>query len=102
MRAAGGRTGTDGRHQRAIFNTLVTAQVALSVVLLVGAGLLVRSFDRLLSINPGFRAERVLTFGTSLPASGYPSGAEVRAFYTRLNSVDVHHPGPGQGARRFR
>ena len=89
----GGRTGSDGRHQRAIFNTLVTAQVALSVVLLVGAGLLVRSFDRLLSIDPGFRAERVLTFGTSLPVSGYSRGADVRAFYTRLVDALENMPG---------
>ena len=87
----GGRTGTAGRRQRAIFNTLVTAQVALAVVLLVGGGLLARSFSRLLSVDPGYRAERVLTLGTSLPASGYRTGPDVRAFYTRLLDAVVNN-----------
>jgi putative ABC transport system permease protein len=80
----GGRTGSAGPRQRRIFGTLVTAQFALAVVLLVGGGLLVRSFTRLLGVDPGFRAERVLTLATSLPANAYPQGTDVRSFYTRL------------------
>jgi putative ABC transport system permease protein len=80
----GGRTGSLGRRQRRIFRTLVAAQVALALVLLVGGGLLLRSFNRLMNIDPGFRAEHVLTFATSLPGTAYRQGSEVRSFYTRL------------------
>ena len=79
-----GRTGTPGRRHRRIFGALVVAQTAVAVVLLVGGGLLVRSLVRLLAVEPGFSAERVLTMETNLPAAGYRSGADVRTFYTRL------------------
>ena len=80
----GGRGATLGRRQRRIFSALVTAQFALAVVLLVGGGLLVRSFTRLMNVDPGFRAEHVLTLSTSLPATAYPDGTNVRSFYNRL------------------
>src|SRR6185436_3248488 len=80
----GGRTGTAGVRQRRIFGSLVTVQFALAAVLLVAGGLLLRSFARLTSVAPGFRAEQVLTLGTSLPAAAYRSGADIRSFYTRL------------------
>jgi putative ABC transport system permease protein len=80
----GSRTGAPGRRQRRIFGTLVTAQFALAAVLLVAGALLVRSFTRLMAVDPGFRAEQVLTAGVSLPAIAYPRGAEIRSFYTRL------------------
>jgi len=80
----GGRTATGGRRQQRIFGTLVAAQVAVTVVLLVGGGLLLRSFSRLMSVDPGFRADHVLTLSTSLPVTAYPQGPDVRAFYTRL------------------
>jgi putative ABC transport system permease protein len=62
----------------------VTLQVALAVVLLVGGALLLRSFSRLMAVDPGFRGDRTLTLATSLPVAAYPTGADVRAFYTRL------------------
>lgn len=80
----GGRPGTSGRSHRRAFTTLVTAQIALAIVLLVAGGLLVRSFARLVSVDPGFRPEQTLTMETSLPVAVYPTGADVRAFYTRL------------------
>ena len=80
----GGRAETPGVRQRRIFSVLVTTQIAIAVVLLIGGGLLFRSLSRLMSVDPGFRAERVLTLGTSLPVAGYRRGADVRAFYTRL------------------
>jgi len=79
----GGRT-SSGRRERRIFGALVAAQLAMAVVLLVGGGLLLRSFSKLMAVDPGFRAERVLTFATSLPAQGYRDAASVRGFYTRL------------------
>ena len=80
----GGRSGALGLRQRRIFGALVTAQFGLAVVLLIGGGLLVRSFNKLLNVDPGFNAEHVLTLGTSLPANAYPQGSDVRSFYTRL------------------
>ncbi len=63
---------------------LVVAETALALVLLVGAGLLIKSFARLQDVNPGFSSERVLTAQLSLPATRYPDAASRRAFYTRL------------------
>ena len=65
-------------------NGLLVAEVALSIVLLVGATLLVRSFTKLSSVDPGFQSVNVLTFGLSLPQTAYPEDHHRRAFYDRL------------------
>jgi putative ABC transport system permease protein len=88
-----GRTGSPGHRQRRMFGTLVVAQFALSAVLLVAGALLVRSFMRLMAVDPGFRAEQVLTAGVSLPGTGYARGADVRAFYVRLLEAIQRVPG---------
>ena len=64
--------------------TLVIVETALALVLLVGAGLLIKSFARLQGVNPGFSPERVLTAQLSVPAVRYPDSAARRAFWTRL------------------
>jgi putative ABC transport system permease protein len=64
----GGRSGTTGRAGRRIRSVLVVAEVGLAVMILIGAGLLIRSFVRLRSANPGFQAPGVLTF--RLPVAG--------------------------------
>jgi hypothetical protein len=63
---------------------LVVSEVALSLVLLVGAGLLIRSFVRLLKVDPGFRSDHVLTVSIPLPVSRYPAAAQEAAFFQRL------------------
>ena len=64
--------------------TLVIVETALALVLLVGAGLLIKSFARLQDVNPGFSSGNVLTAQFALPATRYPDGAARRAFWTRL------------------
>lgn len=79
----GSGTGADaGRHSEQ--RVLVVSQVALTVMLLVGAGLLTRSFVTLYSVDPGFRAERVLTATVALPPASYPEVSDVTSFYREL------------------
>ena len=79
-----GRTSTSTARQRRIFAALVTAQFAGAVVLVSAGGLLIRSFVRVASIDPGFNAGNVVSVATSLPAASYSRGADVRAFYREL------------------
>jgi len=79
---ARGVSGSLRRHKTR--SALVVAEVGLSLVLLVGAGLLLRSFARLQRVDPGFRASNVLTFGVSLPPARYSSQAQTSAFFHAL------------------
>ena len=67
-----------------IQRALVVSEVALAVMLVIVAGLLLRSFDRLLRIDPGFNAQNLLTVNIDLPASRYQDNPRVTAFYDRL------------------
>jgi putative ABC transport system permease protein len=73
--------------------TLVVIETALALVLLVGAGLLVKSFARLRDVNPGFSAERVLTAQIGLPQSRYPDLGARRTFWERLVEKASAMPG---------
>jgi predicted permease len=79
-----GRTGTAGRGARLVRRTLVSAQVAFAFILLVGAGLLLASFQRVLAVQPGFDADGVLTGIVSPPASRYADDAALLAFWNRI------------------
>jgi putative ABC transport system permease protein len=76
----GGRHG-GGPRSRRMLGALVAAEIALSLVLLTGAGLLVRSFLRLQNIDPGFRSEGLLTARVSLSAARYPESADASRFF---------------------
>ncbi|HJQ26105.1 MAG TPA: ABC transporter permease [Blastocatellia bacterium] len=80
----GGRAAASARGRSRLRAALVIAEVALSLVLLVGAGLLIKSFWRLRQIDTGFRAEQVLTLRLFPPASAYPDDQHVAAFYEEL------------------
>lgn len=68
---------------------LVIGEVALAMVLLIGAGLLVQSFFRLLEVNPGFDPSKTLTFSLSLPDASYPAAKQVAFFRSLLSRIDV-------------
>lgn len=77
----GGRGGTSSRRSN---STLVAAQFALSFVLLIGAGLLLKSFQRLQSVDLGFNPEKLLTMVVSLPARKYSKPEQSLQFYQSL------------------
>jgi len=77
------RTGTAGRGARAVRGALVVAQVALAFVLLLGAGLLLASFQQLLGVDPGFTAEHVLTGRVSPLPTRYPDANALRSYTAR-------------------
>jgi len=79
-----GRYGTASRRTRLVRRALVTSQVAFALVLLVGAGLLLASFQKVLAIHPGFVADRVLTGALSLPAARYKDEVAVRNVSVRI------------------
>ncbi|MGH9506352.1 MAG: ABC transporter permease [Terriglobales bacterium] len=87
----GGRGGQEARGGRRLRDALVVGEVALALVLLAGAGLLLRSFLAVLNTSPGFDPRQELLFDLSLPASQYPKDAQRAAFLrealTRLRRV---------------
>jgi len=89
----GGRGGSAGHGRQRMLGALVVAQFALALMLSVGAGLLVRSFMRLLSTSPGFRAEQLVTASVQLPRGRYTDGPQIKAFYQQ--AVDAVRTIPG-------
>jgi putative ABC transport system permease protein len=87
------RDGGSGGARRRLRGVLVTAQVALALVLLAGAGLAIRSFDRLTSVDPGFRTANVLTFRVSLPEATYPTLASYDQFFRDYTGRIQRMPG---------
>jgi putative ABC transport system permease protein len=77
----GGRGGTEGAGRRRLRSLLVVSEVALSLVLLVGAGLLIKSFRQLVSTNPGYSPERVLALTVALNTKKFADEASRAAFF---------------------
>ena len=92
----GGRGSTSSRRHNRLRNALVVAEVALALVLLTGAGLLLKSFVRLENVNPGFNAKNVLTAEISLPALRYPDNKTQAAFFAELERRVATLPGVSQ------
>ena len=80
----GGAGTLGGRRARRLLNSMVAAEVALALMLLVGAGVMVRSFAALVAVDPGFRTEGVLSLALSLPDNKYPDRDSQRLFYNEL------------------
>ncbi|HEY6222347.1 MAG TPA: FtsX-like permease family protein, partial [Gemmatimonadales bacterium] len=80
----GDRGGSEGRRIRQWGNALVVAEIALTLLLTVGAGLLVRSFWRLEHVDPGFDPHGVLTVSINLPSARYDTSVKVIAFFDEL------------------
>ncbi len=107
----GSRGQTGGAGSRRFSSMMVVGQIALSIVLLFGAGLLMRSFWNLYHLNLGVNTDNILTGDVSLPKSKYPGDAERRAFQEALMrrvralpgvasaTAASHLPGQGSSAR---
>jgi predicted permease len=94
---AGGRTGLGdtglrvSRHQ--LRGLLVVSELALSLILLIGAGLLIRSFVRLQNVPPGFTTEKVLTMEVAVRGETYKKDEAVAGFYREIQNRIAHLPG---------
>ena len=90
---AAARTTTAGRASQGFRAALVTAEVALSLMLLIGAGLAVRSLAALHRVDTGIRPDGVLTFGVLPPETRYPDGDRLRRFHAELLDRLAVQPG---------
>ena len=88
----GGRSGA-GLHRNRLRSVLVISEVALSLVLLIGAGLMIRSFAKLNEVDPGFNPNRVFTMGVALLRNKYPEEERVASFYSQLLERAAATPG---------
>ena len=89
----GGRGGGGGRRGVRVRNGLIVGQVALALMLLVGAGLLLRSFQELRNVDLGFEPEGVLAMSVTLPPSRYPDREATQSFFVGLEERVRSLPG---------
>ncbi|MFI5235728.1 MAG: ABC transporter permease [Gemmatimonadales bacterium] len=89
----GGRGGIGERGSLALRRGLVVSTIALALTLLVGAGLLIRSFSRLVGVDPGFHPDHLLTFVVTLPQARYSNDTLRDAVLDRIDGALNHVPG---------
>ena len=89
----GGRSAAEGAGGRRLRNGLAVAEIALSLVLLVGAGLLIRSFVLLQQVNPGFNPRHLLSVDLSLPMAKYAENQQAVQFFDQLLAALGQQPG---------
>ncbi|MFZ0063158.1 MAG: ABC transporter permease [Pyrinomonadaceae bacterium] len=89
----GGRSGGDGAHRNRTRSVLVVLESAVAVVLLIGAGLLVRSLIQLQNVSPGFDPHNVLTMRVDLPREKYASPEKASNFFSQLETHIGSLPG---------
>jgi putative ABC transport system permease protein len=87
------RSASGGARSRLVRSVLVVAEVALTLVLLVGAGLMIRSFMRVQQIDPGLRVDSLVTMRLNTPNARYPDQARVHAGYKSLIESVAAAPG---------
>ncbi|HEY9233145.1 MAG TPA: ABC transporter permease, partial [Blastocatellia bacterium] len=91
LKEGGGKTTASGHHR--LRSVLVVSEVALALMLLVGAGLMMKSFWQILKTNPGFNGDNVLTMRMTLPRAKYKNEAQQRSFYEQLSRQVAALPG---------
>ncbi|HEX8090839.1 MAG TPA: ABC transporter permease, partial [Blastocatellia bacterium] len=92
-----GRGQAVGNRKQGLLRLLVIFEVALALVLLSGAGLMIKSFVRLQNVDPGFNPRNILTMRISLPESKYPESASQTAFFRQLLDRVAALPGVDSG-----
>ena len=89
----GGRSAAESAGGRRLRSALAVAEIALSLVLLVGAGLLIRSFIRLQEVRPGFNPQHLLCLDLSLPSAKYKEDQQTVNFFDQLLATLAQQPG---------
>ena len=87
----GGRTSTGGRQR--LRSLLVISEIAMALVLLTGAGLMIKTFMLIRAVDPGFRTDNILTMTIDLPDASYPTTAAIQAFYANALARISNLPG---------
>jgi putative ABC transport system permease protein len=89
----GGRGSSSGAAHSRIRSALVTAEVAIALILLAGAGMMVETFRHMLTADPGYNPKNLLTMRIALPKSSYPSPERIAAYYDRALTALAGLPG---------
>ena len=89
----GGRGGTVGKSQHRLRGAMVAVQIALALVVLAGSGLLLRTFQQLTAVRPGFESANVATFWLSLPRARYANDSSLTGFWSSLTQRAAALPG---------
>jgi predicted permease len=94
----GGRSDTEGHHRQTLRGALVAAQVALALVLLVGAGLFIKSLGKLREVDTGFRPHGVMSASVALPSAQYSAEDKQAAFFHSVLETLSTSPGVERAA----